>query len=80
MGKVLIEFNWRGETIKQFIDKERLFNDIKEVDDFWGKFTSRGQTFEYQIHWNGVIYIFDENGVDEIDVVNNFNLSFSKNY
>lgn len=79
--QVLIEFSWRGHEIKHFIDKDIIFNDINEKDDYWGEFVIGKDIYEYQIWWNsGEVAIFNAGAKDYCALVDNFSVHFSKRY
>ena len=79
--KAVITFNWRGQQIEQFVEWDSIVNDINDKDSFWGEFILNGIKYQYQILWeSSIITIFVEGGVEYIDKVDNFQLSFSKMY
>lgn len=78
--KILIEFTWKGHTIKQFIEQKIVFDDIKGTDAFWGEFIIGTDKFQYQIWWSGEIAIFNNGGNNICAVLDNFNLTFGNNY
>lgn len=79
--KVLIEFVWRGHTIKHFIEKDVIFKDIKEEDDYWGEFVIGKDIYEYQIWWNsGEVAIFKAGAKDYCALVSSFSVTFSQMY
>ena len=79
--KTLIEFNWRGKNISHFVEISLIFDNYIGADAFWGEFVLYGKKYEYQIYWNSQeIAIYNEGGIEPIDKVGGFQLTFSKNY
>jgi hypothetical protein len=79
--KVLIEFTWRGKTISHFIEKDIIFDDINEKEDYWGEFVIGKDIYEYQIWWNsGEVAIFNAGAKDYCALVDNFLVHFSNRY
>jgi hypothetical protein len=79
--KALLEFVWRGVNISNFIDTDLIINDYNDTDTFWGEFALYGKEYQYQIFWHcQSIAIFNKGGIERIDLVDNFQLRFSKNY
>ena len=79
--KVLIEFTWRGKIISHFIEKDIIFDDINEEEDYWGEFVIGKDIYEYQIWWNsGEVAIFNAGATDYCALVDNFSVHFSNRY
>jgi hypothetical protein len=79
--RVVISFNWKGQNFEKFVDFNILKDDINEKDDFWGEFICGGNVYQFQIWWNAQqIIIFNKGGIEPIDYVNNFSISFSHTF
>ena len=77
MRMILVTFNWKGEIIEKWFNRDIIFKDIKGEDDLWGSFIHRGIEYQFQIHWeSGYITIFLKDNVEIIDRVKGFNVGF----
>ena len=78
---ITLEFNYKDTTITKYIDINDLYNDINDLDVFWGEFTLYNETYQFQIFWNACeIAIFEVGGYEPIYYVNGFNLYFNRNF
>lgn len=75
--QVLIDFNWRGYKVTQFIPTSAV---AYGFNNFIGEFVYGTNAFNYVVSLDGVIKIYKVDSTDVIDIVDSFNLTFSKNY
>lgn len=83
MQRVEITFNWGAHQIKEYVNADIIFKDIKGEDDFWGEFLLNigygfgVVCFQYQLHWeSGIVKIFRKNETEEIATIDGFNANF----